>query len=150
MCRLYRWLFAALPLPGLRARLIARHLGSCPACASRLAGDDALRRRLPPPAWLREVPDLWPRIAAEIVRREAAASPQPGSFPRLGWAVVATLAAMLFMPLLHMLRRPAPPAVNTPPASFALLSASIDGQPATPYVFQAPDSDLVIVWLEKK
>lgn len=149
MCRLFRWLFAVLPLPALRARLIARHLESCPACASRLAEDEALRRLLPPPAWLAEAPDLWPGIAAGIRRLEAGSPRRPAAFPRLRWAVVGTLAAMLLLPLLYMLRRPAPRVVHTRPASFALLSATIDGQPATPYVFQAPDSDLVIVWLEK-
>lgn len=157
MCRLYRWLYAVVPITFLRAWLIRGHLGVCPHCCLRLADTELLESRLPLPRWTTAVPDLWPAIAAAMARARMEAVAGQSRPPRIlswRWATVPVMVAMLVLPLWRMLHRdPASAVVEKTAAKrtapFTLLSASIDGKPATPYVVQEPGSDLVIVWLEK-
>ncbi len=147
-----------VPLPVLRDWLLLRHAASCPACREDPLDMAPTRKLLAPPAWVEAEPSLWPGVAAGIARareRDLIRLPMAGRTPARCWLAAAAVVVVLCVPVwLGVRSRPRPlpltvaPAVEPGPA-FTLVSATIDGRPATPYIVHAPGSDLVIVWLER-
>ncbi|MDW7762066.1 MAG: hypothetical protein SCM96_15675 [Acidobacteriota bacterium] len=135
-------------------RIVERHLEKCRACAALFLGRDEAKSLLVDAARVGRL---------GRIRIDAASVPPPGAsrrrrlmegrlswFPALsGAAAVLVLVVSGFL----MLDRLPTPAENGPPAAddgFRISYIKIGGEPANAFIFQPRESDMVIVWVERR
>jgi hypothetical protein len=160
MCKIYKFLYAAIPIRKWKSALIRRHFERCPRCAEEIIFKDHAVRVFFKPDWIRETPNLWPQIRLRIISRED----QPQSFlPRIssshfrarGWRWAATAAAFLVVGTIgfFFLRQnddtlpgsesPLPIEPAAVVSRVQLISAELGGMRAKAYIYQTPTASFI-------
>ncbi|MCX6574985.1 MAG: hypothetical protein NTV82_01180, partial [Candidatus Aminicenantes bacterium] len=70
MCKIYKILYAAIPVKKWKSTLIRRHFERCPRCAEEIIFMDHVVRAFFKPDWIQEAPDQWPQIRPRIFSHE--------------------------------------------------------------------------------
>jgi hypothetical protein len=148
-CRVVDFLYGAIPVARWRGYLVRVHYDRCPACQSRLAGREEVRRLLVREFEPGEVPDFWPTLERRLDQKRGSWRPAARFWLRGAGVAAAILLAVMAVNL-WVLHRAGPP-VPAPPAGgevFSLLSVQVGQKPASAFVYQPKDSPLVLVWVE--
>lgn len=162
MCKIYKILYAAIPIKKWKDFLIRRHFERCPDCAAAidLKSDDV--RGFFKPDWLQETSSVWPPLRGRILSGEG----EPGNIrptilpvrfrlPR--WAFAAVIAAFFVLGTLGLLllrtrgpkvlgpesSLPIKPAVGAPRVQ--VISVELQGKPAKTYIYQTPTA--TFIWI---
>jgi len=141
---------------------------SCPACSSRLAGKDEVRRVLVQAEDLGDLDDFWPAVkramgpASERTRsvetplsRAALKNKSFRPARAVRWAAAGcglALAAALLVGTVRYLGHPDASGSGDSMAEtggFILHSARIENEPANTYIIHPQDDGMVVVWVEK-
>jgi hypothetical protein len=147
MCELAKFLFALVPWKRLRAFLIRKHLGTCPACAAVPPAEEECAALVRPPDWVREEASLWPEIrkrlqeggAAPVRTRTSRRLHVPAR--RLVPAAAAGLAALALLTVL--VRQTGRQAAGAGPFRVEVISAAVQGKEARPSIFQTKNASYI-------
>lgn len=162
MCKIYKILYAVLPIKKWKDALIRRHFERCPSCAEEVERISKAAEAFFRPDWIQDTTNLWPQIRDKITSSEKRAERVPPEIGRgrfwlgkWGWAGASAafliLGAIGFFILRHHDRSiPAPelaplqaPAALIPRVQ--VISAEIGGKRAKAYVYQTPAASFI--WL---
>jgi len=150
-CRITAFLVSALPIRPLQGLMIRVHADRCPNCRDGLAGRDEVRRLLVQQREGGEPSLLWAALEPRLSGRAAARSLP---FWRRHPLASSAASALAVLAALILVFKPSFRAAKTADLSilnvFQIRSISIDDQPADAYLFCPQDSDMIIVWAEKK
>ena len=162
MCRIYKILYAVLPIKKWKAALIRKHFERCPICAGEIDRISKAAGAFFKPDWIQDAASLWPRICETIVsseRRTERLPPEVGRdrlrLRKWGWlgasAAIFILGAIGFFILRHHGRNIPEPGPTPPQVPAALIprvqviSAEIGGKRAKAYIYQTPAASFI--WL---
>jgi hypothetical protein len=162
MCKIYKILYAVLPIKKWKDALIRRHFERCSSCVEEVERISKAAGALFRPDWIQDTANLWPQIRHKIAfseKRTERVLPEIGRgrfrLRKWGWAGASAafliLGAIGFFILRHHDRSiPAPglapaqvPAALIPRVQ--VISAEIGGKPAKPYIYQTPAASFI--WL---
>ena len=148
-CLFYNIIYILFPLNAVRARLIDRHLSTCPHCASQLLDNEDLRPILENSATQPEEADLWLKVRAGI--RESSRPKRMSAFrlATIGMAA-ALVVAVLFVPFHKTtVDKPAPGDQSTKQSDQIIIkSVEINERPGKTFYFKSHDNDRLIVWVQ--
>ena len=160
MCKIYKFLYAAIPIRKWKSALIRRHFERCPYCAEEIIIKDHVVRAFFKPDWIRETPNLWPQIRPKIISRENRPKTfRPGISPwqllARRWSLAAAAAAFLFLGAIgfFILRRNdhkiSGPESSLPKDLIAavsrvqVISAELRGMRAKAYIYQTRTASFI-------
>lgn len=165
MCKIYKILYALLPIRRWRDALIRRHFERCPDCAGEYAVSGEIRASFEP-AWIEKAPSLWPRVSRLIEMGEK--SPHPPSesrsvwFRAPHWAVAVIGAAAILIGALGYFIFVTPPdktveleasrhGVQMEAAPRVLvISVALKGKPAKSFIYQTPKASFIWITPSKE
>lgn len=153
-CKVVDFLFAAVPMTRWQDFLIRVHRERCPVCRARLAAREEARSVLYREEDFGARSDMWGRIRAAATLPSP--TPRPAAWPRPGLARFATAAVVLALAagvsalVLVGFRVERPSGPRPEAARFTLEYVRVDREPADPFIYQARDQRLTLVWAAKK
>jgi predicted anti-sigma-YlaC factor YlaD len=149
-CNIIHFLMSVFPLKIWQGLLIHSHVDKCETCRGKLASLDEVKTSLYQESDVENFREIWPDVKAVIIDKKAE---KKAFFPTwLKWAsatagfVTLILAGVLFYSILI---RNGGIAEKNRGEYFRINSISVGDEPATPFLYQPQDSDMIIVWAEK-
>jgi hypothetical protein len=160
MCKIYKFLYAAIPIRKWESALIRRHFERCPRCAEEIIFKDHAASAIFEPDWIRETPNLWPQIRTKIISFESRPETfRPEISPRQlrarGWRWAATAAAFLIVGttgffILRQYSHKTPGSESSLPKDLIaaaprvqVISADLGGKRAKAYIYQTPTASFI-------
>lgn len=160
MCKIYKILYAAIPVKKWKSALIRRHFERCPRCAEEIIFKDHVVRAFFKPDWIQETPNFWPQIRTRIISHENQPETfRPGISPwqlrARRWSLAAAAAAFLIIGAIgfFLLRQPdhkiSGPESSLPKDLIAavprvqVISAELGGKRAKAYIYQTPTASFI-------
>lgn len=154
MCKIFRFMYIAIPHRDFRSYLIKRHFAGCIRCQRAWEPDSEREKPLAMPEWIHRESSLWPEIQKKIkqARRETVLSRNnEGSTRFLRWQLALTgvglfiLTALIFM----FLRDGAIQSGRKDFLSFKnpqikIVRAEIQGKKAKPFIYKT--GELIFIW----
>lgn len=153
-CRIVDFLSRMPLIRPWTGRIVERHLEKCRACAALLLSRDKAKSLLVDAAWAGRLEPI--RIDAASASLPVASRRRRRMAGRLSWFPALSGAAAVLALVVSgflMLDRLPTPAENGPPAAddgFRISYIKIGGEPANAFIFQPRESDMVIVWAERR
>ncbi|MDH4196870.1 MAG: hypothetical protein OEW05_05635 [Candidatus Aminicenantes bacterium] len=153
-CRFAELLVKALPLRWARDLVLRRHMERCPHCAERLLSRAEARAWLVSDDEVEDDPSFWPALRDKIRRDEAAIGSCPAVI-RPVWRWTAAVAGFLLLSgagfwLYRELGQGTVSIMADAQLRFRVNSLTVGGEPAGAMVIQPPDTDLVIIWVDRQ
>jgi len=162
MCKIYKILYAAIPLRKWKSALIRRHFERCPRCAEEIFIKEHDVRAIFKPDWIREASDLWPHVRPKIISHEVqfqrfrpGLSPSRLRLPKGALAaaisaffILGTIGFFLLMPHGHKLPGPESSLSKTPAVAVPrvqVISVELKGKRAKAYIYQTPTA--TFIWI---
>ena len=149
-CKIVTFLLSIVPFKFWQSFLIRSHIEKCEFCMSRVASRDEAKALIIQQDDVGNFRDLWPAIKSGVVEKKP--EMKAAFFSHWRWAfaaasiVVVMLAGFLFYTILSqngtLLEQEGE-------ARFQINSIRVGDEPATPFVYQPKDSDMILVWAEK-
>jgi hypothetical protein len=94
--------------------------------------------------------ELWPGIKSGILKRKPGEKAGIPLYRRWGFAVSGILAILLVGFMFYaLLMEKGTRSEQEGEARFRINSIRVGDEPATPFVYQPKDSDMILVWVEK-
>ena len=126
------------------------HIQKCEKCKSQMASREEVRALIFQESDVEDFRDLWPALKTEITKIEPVKKSNFGLFSRwafgtAGVAIVVLVGFLIFMTPSRngaLLEREGE-------AGFQINSIRVGDEPATPFLYQPKDSDMILVWAEK-
>jgi len=160
MCKIYKILYAVIPIKKWKSALIRRHFERCPRCAEEIIFKDHVVRAFFKPDWIQEASDQWPQIRPRIISHEVQFQRfRPGitasQLRARRWKWVATAAAFLivgttgfFILRQYSHKTPGPESSLPKELSVAvprvqMISAELGGKRAKAYIYQTPTASFI-------
>jgi hypothetical protein len=160
MCKIYKILYAAIPLKKWKSALIRRHFERCPRCAEEFNYKDHVVRAFFKPEWIQGASSVWPQVRAQIILRknEPEALRPAISPPRLRLPIRALAAAISAFFILgtigFFLLRPHGRKLSGPESSLStkpaaavprvqVISVELGGKRAKAYIYQTPTASFI-------
>ena len=149
-CKVVHFFISVVPLKFLQSYLIRSHIQHCEQCMNQLASQDEVKALIIQQDDVADFKALWPAIKSGVVEKKA--EREKRDFSRRGWAFAAAgivavlLAGFLFYTVLFQNGMFPEPEGE---ARFQINSIRVGDEPATPFVYQPKDSDMIMVWAEK-
>lgn len=141
---------AIIPIKVWQDFLLHSHVHRCETCRSKLATLDEVKSVLYQESDVEDLREIWPAVEAGITTKKAE---RKGSFPvGLKWALpTACLVLLIVMGIMFipMLQRNGGSGGQDQGSKFQINSIRVGNEPATPFLYQPQDSDMIIVWAEK-
>jgi hypothetical protein len=149
-CKIVNLLLSLFPFSFWQDFLIRSHVQKCDGCMSRVASRDEVKALIFREDDVQDFQDLWPAVKAELITKEKEKKAGFSVNRRLAFAaagiVAVCLAGFLFFNLLF---RNGIPSEREGEARFQINSIRVGDKPATPFVYQPKDSDMILVWADK-
>ena len=149
-CKVVTFLLSIVPFKFCQSFLIRSHIEKCEFCMSRVASRDEVKALIIQQDDVRDFRDLWPAIKSGVVEKKPERKAEVSSHWRWAFAaasiVIVILAGFLFYTILSqngtLLEQEGE-------ARFQINSIRVGDEPATPFIYQPKDSDMILVWAEK-
>ncbi len=159
MCKFIVFLYDMIPIQGIRAFLIKKHIDRCPVCQREMAIETLLEEKFKIPEWIESEQSLWPQI------REKAFSQKPvllsgrqkeRPFKISGWQwALAGLALLVVVginvligPDLSPRRHSREFIVSAAQPKIIITHAEIEGREAKPFVYETRER--CFIWFEEQ
>ncbi|UCE41731.1 MAG: hypothetical protein JSV17_01685 [Candidatus Aminicenantes bacterium] len=117
---------------------------------SRVANRDEVKALIVQPDDVADFRKLWPAVKSGIVEKKTGRKTRASFHRRWAFAavffVVACLAGVL---VINFLSKNGTLLDQEGEARFRINSIRVGDEPATPFVYQPKDSDMILVWAEK-
>jgi len=157
MCRLYKLLYAIIPVKKFRSFLIKKHFSVCSNCQKELETESQLKEMLADPDWIAKEESMWPQIREKIYSQrkksfKADTALKPFFFPRWRWAVVClffvvAVGVALMIQTNVQRKSPEPEALVEETPRVVIEHAEIDGKKARAYIYQTPE--ISFIWFSE-
>jgi len=149
-CKISHFLLSIFPFKSWQDFLIRSHFQKCEICMSQVASRDEVKALIIQEDDVEEFRDLWPAIKSGVVAKK----PEGKAVFSLNrrWAFAAALIAAVFLTgffFLTVLSRNGNHFDQEGEARFQINSIRVGDEPATPFLYQPKDSDMILVWAEK-
>ncbi len=155
-CKIYKFLYRAIPLNILRSYLITKHFARCNACSAELADETMIAGILTGPGKTTGEMDLWPGIQRDIFSLQRKKQLKAGkTFARAGkWqlGLIGVLILLILVMVPALLKETGgtdPETAGIINSEIVVKSLRIDKQPVRSYFFQSADANKIIVWVQK-
>jgi hypothetical protein len=149
-CKIIQFLSTVIPLKVWQDFLLHSHVDRCETCRSKLATREEVKSVLYQESDVEDFREIWPAVEAGINIKKAE---KKGFFPiGLKWALPAALLALLIVAgivFTPILQRNGGSGEQNQGAKFQINSIRVGNEPATPFLYQPQDSDMIIIWAEK-
>ena len=149
-CKIIQFLLSIIPLKIWQDFLLHSHVYKCEACRGKLASLDEVKALLYQESDVENFREIWPAVRGGITDEKVE---RKGYFPfRLKWALTtASFMILVIMGILFysILLRNGGLVEQDRSGKFQINSIRIGNEPATPFLYQPQDSDMIIVWAEK-
>ena len=148
-CEVNHFLLSIFPLRSWQSFLIRTHIQNCEACRRQLASREEVKDLIIQESEVEGFRDLWPAIKSGISERAPEKSPKYPLNRR--WAFAASIAVVILAGFVFFLTISQKGALldQEGQARFQINSIRVGDEPATPFVYQPKDSDMILVWAEK-
>ena len=149
-CKTVILLLSLFPFKFWQGFLVRSHVQKCKRCMSRVASRDEAKALIVRQKNLADIRDIWPAIKTGIIEPKPERKGQ-FSFHRK-WAVAAVCIVAICIAgilILNFFPKNGPLLDQEGEARFRINSIRVGDEPATPYVYQPKDSDMILVWAEK-
>lgn len=149
-CKVVTFLLSIAPFKFWQSFLIRSHIEKCERCMSQVASRDEVKTLIIQQDDVRDFRDLWPAIKSGVVEKKPEMKAE--FFSRWRWAIAAAsfvvvmLAGFLFYTILS---QNGTLLGQEGEARFQINSIRVGEEPATPFIYQPKDSDMILVWAEK-
>lgn len=149
-CKLVNFLISLFPFHKWQDFLIRTHVQKCEICASQMASRDEAKALIIQEDDVKHFRDLWPAIRTGVADRK----PEKKAlfFLDRKWVFATTgfvalfLAGFLFYSLLF---QSGTVGEQEGKVKFQINSIRVGDEPATPFLYQPKDSDMILIWAEK-
>jgi len=160
MCKVYKILYAILPLKKWRSVLIRGHFERCPSCSAEMDGLNKGAGVFFRPGWIQETRNLWPRVRRGIFSfenrpEEFCPDIHAARFRVKKWRLAAAFSALFVLGVIgffflghHERNVLAPELVPLQaPAAMApriqVISVELKGKRAKAYIYQTPTASFI-------
>lgn len=155
-CKIFKFLYRAVPIKTWRAFSIRRHFSTCPACLEEFSEVDQTRAIGITPANVEVPANLWENIEKGIgaISREKEKR-VPRRVNTWKWAAAGAAAALILLLIPFTILRKGPDLtagekhILVQNREIIIHSIKIDNRPADTVYFQPGSSDRLIVWVKK-
>jgi hypothetical protein len=99
---------------------------------------------------VKDFPDLWPAVKSGILEKKPKGRKEVSFYRRLVFAASGVAAVLVAGFLFYaILSKSGTHLEQEGEARFRINSIHVGDEPATPFVYQPKDSDMILVWAEK-
>jgi predicted anti-sigma-YlaC factor YlaD len=149
-CKVSHFLISIFPFKFLQSFLIRSHIQKCERCRSHMASREEVKDLIILESDVEEYRDLWPAIKAGIAEKIPKKKVIFSINRRWGFAAASVAAVFLAGFLLFLILSQNGALLDQEgEARFQINSIRVGDEPATPFVYQPNDSDMILVWAEK-
>lgn len=149
-CKAVKFLLSVFPFHLWQDFLIRTHVQKCEACMSQIASRDEVKALIIQEDDVVDFRDLWPAVKTGVVAKQQEKKAAISLYGKWAFAaagiVALVLAGFLFYSLLFQ------NGILTDQegeARFQINSIRVGDKPATPFLYQPKDSNMILVWAEK-
>ncbi len=149
-CKFIQFLLSIIPLKIWQDFLIRSHVYKCDECKSQLASPDDVKALLYQESDVENFREIWPHIKEGISEKKMG---RKAFFPfRLKWILATAsfmsliIAGILFYSIFI---RNTGLTEQDQGGKFQINSIRVNNEPATPFLYQPQDSEMIIIWAEK-
>lgn len=149
-CKVVTFLLSIFPFKFWQGFLIRSHIQKCERCMSREASRDEVEALIVQQDDVGDFRDLWPAIKSGVVEKKPERKAEFSSHWR--WAIAATGIVGVFLAgflVYNFLSQNGTILEQEGEARFQINSIRVGDEPATPFVYQPKDSDMILIWAEK-
>jgi len=151
-CRVVKILFRILPVRAWKGNALERHINRCQSCRASLALREEARDYVQKPDELIASDSIWPAVEASIKTDPQALGRRAYPFARLLKPIIGIAALAGVLLLIFVQSKPPRPTDNSRPVTltedFRLDSVEAWGKPAQALVYQARDSQIMVIWVK--
>ena len=149
-CKAYQFLLSVFPLTKGKDLLIRSHMRKCARCMKQIASREEVRALLIHEQEVEDFRDLWPAVRSGLA--EGAKVEKTEFIFKHKWVLSAAGAAAVILAgfLLYTSFFQNGALLNDlGNTRFQINSIRVGDEPATPFLYQPKDSDMILVWAEK-
>jgi predicted anti-sigma-YlaC factor YlaD len=162
VCKIYKILYAAIPLKKWKSAIIQRHFERCPSCAGEIDLENDVVRTFFKPDWIQEPSVVWPQVHAQILSQEnepekirSRIFPLRLRLPR--WALAAAASVFFILGTIgyflwtthgHKIVGPESSLPKKPTVAMPrvrVISVELEGKRAKAYIYQTPTA--TFIWI---
>jgi len=150
LCKIVHFWFSLLPFRPWQDFLIRTHIQKCPACQAQLASAKEIKALLIRESDAQDSRDLWADMKSAIIAKKPEKRAFLAGYRRWAFAAVGLLAILIAGSLFYIiLVQNGGLTEQQENARFQINYLRVGDEPATPYLYQPKDTDMIIVWAEK-
>lgn len=150
LCKIVHFWFSLLPLRPWQDFLIRAHIQKCPVCQARLASAEEVKALLIHENNVQDFRDLWPDVKSAVAAKKPGKRAFLDGYRKWAFAAVGLMAILIAGSLFYtVLVQNGELSVQQGDARFQINYLRVGDEPATPYLYQPKDTDMIIVWAEK-
>lgn len=150
LCKFVYFWFSIFPFRPWQDFLVRAHVHKCPACQAQLASLEEVKALLIQESDVQRSQDLWPDVKSAIMKRKTEKRAFFSVYRRWAFAAVGLMAILVAGFLFYtILVQNARLLEQDEDARFQINYLRVGDEPATPFLYQPKDSDMIIVWAEK-
>jgi hypothetical protein len=130
--------------------LIRFHIQKCEGCISQMASREEVKALIIQESDVADLRDLWPAIKTGVAEKKSERKTLISSNWR--WAFVAASIVVVFLAGFLLFTTISQNGIlldQEGEVRFKINSIRVGDEPATPYLYQPKDSDMILVWAEK-
>ena len=130
--------------------LIRSHIQKCEGCMSQMASQEDVKTLIIQESDVEDFRDLWPAIKTGVSEKKPEKKAMYSINRRWAFAAASVVAVFLagFL-LFRILSQDGALLDQEGEARFQINSIRVGDEPATPFLYQPKDSDMILVWAEK-
>jgi len=130
--------------------LIRSHIQKCEGCMSQMASQEDVKTLIIQESDVEDFRDLWPAIKTGVSEKKPEKKAMYSINRRWAFAAASVVAVFLagFL-LFRILSQDGAFLDQEGEARFQINSIRVGDEPATPFLYQPKDSDMILVWAEK-
>ena len=130
--------------------LIRSHIQKCEGCMSQMASQEDVKTLIIQESDVEDFRDLWPAIKTGVSEKKPEKKAMYSINRRWAFAAASVVAVFLAGFLLFtILSQDGALLDQEGEARFQINSIRVGDEPATPFLYQPKDSDMILVWAEK-
>ena len=149
-CKVYNFLISIFPFNSWKDFLIRSHIQKCDGCMSQMASREEARTLIIQESDVENFRDLWPSIKTGVTEKRPEKKTMYSIDRRWVFAAASVVAVFLAGYLLFTtLSQNGIFLDQEGEARFKINSIRVGDEPATPFLYQPKDSDMILVWAEK-